>query len=218
MKRRRRNSAFRPKIAKHFMYESGGLDIKGMQGALYVDLKCDGKPITWHESEFQASVISYIDKKYPKLARLCFHVPLELLRAQGHTNAGIFHSLGTRAGVADIVFLKPSGAYHGLVLELKVAPRRPTISQLEFLAAAREHGYAACWTDKYDTALRLIDAYLSLPPRALMRELTASPQEVINELRRHQSTDEAHRHRAQSTQLAVDARAIGARTAAARHG
>lgn len=211
MKRRRR---FLPARARAFVYESGALDMIGMQRALYVDLKCGDAPMKWHESEFQASVVSYIDKKYPKFARLCFHVPLELIR-RDTGNAGIFHALGARAGVADVVFLKPSGAYHGLVMELKVSPRRPTVSQLEFLVAAREHGYAACWTDRYDTALKLIDAYLTLPPRALMRELTASPQEVVNELRSRQSPHEAHRHRTGTTELAVHARANLARTAAA---
>jgi hypothetical protein len=206
-----------PKRARKFVRDDGALDMIAMHRALYVNLNLGAEPLVWRERQFQASVIEYIDKRYPAIGALCFHVPLELLRRDTHS-AGMFHALGARAGVADIVMLKPAGGYHGLVLELKVKPNRPTISQCEFLKAAREQGYAACWSDSYNTILKLIDVYLSLPPRALMRELTPSPEEAIHAIHSsHQSADETHRRSARATHVAVNEGTTRDGATAARH-
>lgn len=195
--RRRRNSPdFRtlPKAAKKWVDGSGAAHLLRDQRALYVNLENDPPtgPIIWRERQMQASIIDYIDKKYPGIGSLCFHVPLELLRREKHT-AGIFHALGARAGVADIILLVPAGAYHGLVLELKVPPRRPSDSQCHFLRSARTAGYAACWCDSINTVMQLIDAYLTLPPRARLAELTPTILEITHELgNRSEVAAEAH--------------------------
>jgi hypothetical protein len=160
-----------PKHAKKWVDGSGAASLLDQQRRLYVNLDLVGEKFKWHERQFQASVISYVDKRYPKVGSLCFHVPLELLRHEGKT-AAMFHALGARSGVADVVMLVPRGAYHGLVLELKVRPRRPTDAQCTFLNAARTNDYASAWTDSYNTSLLLIDSYLSLPPRARLAELS----------------------------------------------
>jgi len=184
MARRRYSRDFRhtPKAAQKWVDGSGAASLLSRQRALYMNLGLDapGGRIIWRERQMQALVIEYIDKKYPQVGSLCFHVPLELLRREKHT-AGMFHALGARAGVADVVLLVPRGAYHGLLIELKVPPRRPTDSQCKFLESARREGYAACWCDSINTVMRLIDAYLTLPQRATLLELMP-PMETFHEL------------------------------------
>ena len=175
MKRRRQQPGLRylPKAARKWVDGSGQDELLTRQHALYLNLELGPEQhIIWRERQFQALVIEYIDKCYPQIGSLCFHVPLELLRREKHT-AGMFHALGARAGVADVVLLVPRGAYHGLLIELKAPPRRPTDSQCTFLEAARREGYAACWSDSINTVLKLLDAYLKLPPRATLAELNA---------------------------------------------
>jgi hypothetical protein len=171
-----------PKAALKWVDGSGQRELIPLQRALYVDLGLGDEQVLWRERQFQALVIEYIDKRYPEIGNLCFHVPLELLRREKNT-AGMFHALGARAGVADVVMLVPRGAYHGFTLELKVPPRRPTLTQCQFLGKAREAGFAACWVDSCNTALKLIDAYLSLPARATLAELTPPPLEAHHEYR-----------------------------------
>jgi hypothetical protein len=186
MKRRRAQPGLRylPKAALKWVDGSGAIDLLPRQHALYLNLGLgQEQQIIWRERQFQALVIEYIDKQYPQIGSLCFHVPLELLRRETHT-AGMFHALGARAGVADVVMLVPRGAYHGLLIELKVPPRRPTDNQIRFLENARAQGYAACWSDSINTVLKLIDAYLKLPPRAELFELIPKPLENIHEFRR----------------------------------
>ena len=187
MKRRRPKPGLRylPKAALKWVDGSGAVDLLPRQHALYLNLGLgpDSAVQTYYERAMQKAVVQYIDNAYPHIGSLCFHVPLELLRRETHT-AGMFHALGARSGVADLVMLVPRGAYHGLVIELKVPPRRPTDNQCKFLELARAQGYAACWSDSLNTVIRLIDVYLKLPPRAELAELTPQPMELNHEYRR----------------------------------
>lgn len=187
MKRRRASPGLRwlPKAALKWVDGSGAIDLIDRQHALYVnfDLGPESATQTYHERAMQKAVVQYVDKCHPQVGSLCFHVPLELLR-RDDKSAGMFHALGARAGVADVVMLVARGAYHGLVIELKAPPRRPTESQCNFLELARAQGYAACWSDSLNTVLKLIDVYLKLPPRATLAELQPTPLEEHHELRR----------------------------------
>lgn len=196
MKRRSTQGLRRlPKAALKWIDGSGAVDLLPRQHALYMNLGLGPEPAaqTYRERAMQKTVVDYIDKCYPQIGSLCFHVPLELLRRETHT-AGMFSALGARAGVADVVMLVPRGAYHGLLVELKVPPRRPTDSQVNFLELARAQGYAACWSDSINTVLKLIDVYLKLPPRATLAELNPQPLEENHELRRStKARRQAHR-------------------------
>lgn len=192
MKRRRNSPGFLPKAAQKWVDGSAAVDLIPRQRALYLNLGIPNEQLCGTERGMQASVIEYIDKRYPAIGPLCFHVPLELLRRETHT-AGMFAALGARAGVADVVMLIPRGAYHGLLIELKVPPRRPTDTQVRFLELARAQGFAACWSDSINTVLKLIDVYLKLPSRALMLELMPKPLEAPHEFRRRtKASPEAH--------------------------
>ena len=193
-RRRRATPGFLPKAALKWVDGSGAVDLIPRQHALYLNLGLgpESSIKTYHERAMQKAVVQYVDAAHPGIGSLCFHVPLELLRRETHT-AGMFHALGARAGVADVVMLVPRGAYHGLVIELKAPPRRPTLSQVTFLEAARANGYAACWSDSLNTVLKLIDVYLTLPPRATLAELSPKPMELPHEHRRRTKAGvEAH--------------------------
>lgn len=195
-RRRARHPGLRwlPKAALRWVDGSGAVDLLARQHALYLnlDLGPESAVLTYHERAMQKAVVQYIDKTHPEVGSLCFHVPLELLR-RDDKSAAIFHSIGARAGVADIVMLVARGAYHGLAIELKAPKRRPTESQCNFLEAARAQGYAACWSDSLNTVLKLIDVYLKLPPRATLAELTPKPLEENHELRhRPETRSQAH--------------------------
>jgi hypothetical protein len=218
MKRRRNSPGFLPKAAQKWVDGSGAIVLVARQQALYVnfDLGPESAVHTYYERAMQKAVVQYIDKRYPAIGNLCFHVPLELLR-RDDKSAGMFHALGARAGVADIVMLVPRGCYHGLVIELKVPRRRPTDNQCRFLESARANGYAACWSDSLNTVLKLIDVYLSLPPRAALAELSSNPVEQPNELSRRTESREADRPGTQSAVLARHEGAAGRGAAGARH-
>ena len=188
MRRRRcRHPGLRwlPKAALKWVDGSGAINLIERQHALYLnlDLGPENATLTYYERAMQKAVVQYIDRVHPEVGSLCFHVPLELLRREDKS-AAMFHSVGARAGVADVVMLVPRGAYHGLVIELKTPTKRPTDSQCTFLEAARKQGYAACWSDSLNTVLKLIDVYLKLPPRAELAELTPPPLGENHELRR----------------------------------
>lgn len=197
MKRKRHMPGFRrlPKHAVQWVDGSGKPDLVERQRALYVNLGLGPEDATrtYYERAMQKAVVQYIDTCYPAVGSLCFHVPLELLR-RDDKSAGMFHALGARAGVADIVMLVARGAYHGLVIELKAPPRRPSESQCHFLESARREGFAACWSDSLNTVLRLIDVYLTLPPRATLAELTPPSLGEHHEFRRRPEVpSETHR-------------------------
>jgi len=208
VRRRRPKPGLRwlPDAARKWIDGSGAVEMIGRQHALYMNLDLGPEPpLVYREQQMQKAIVQYIDKAYPQIGSLCFHVPLELLRRENHT-AGMFHALGARSGVADIVMLVPRGAYHGLVIELKVPPRRPTDSQCNFLELARAQGYAACWSDSINTVIRFIDVYLGLPPRATLAELTPPPLGENHELRRRpKARAKAHRPDPDPTPSAVDA-------------
>ena len=48
---------------------------------------------------------------------------------------------GLKKGVLDVVLLLPRGKYHGLLIEMKVKPNKPTAEQLDFLKHHNNLGY-----------------------------------------------------------------------------
>lgn len=94
------------------------------------------------EEQEQIALISWArlqEQKYPEL-KLLLHVPNGGKRSKAE--AARLKAAGVRAGVPDLFLPIPKGDYHGLWIELKVKPNKPTQNQLLWLGALDAHGYA----------------------------------------------------------------------------
>lgn len=69
---------------------------------------------------------------------------------------------GVKAGVSDIFIPVPKGKYHGLYIEMKVKPNKPTDKQKEFLADMESAGYAAVVCYSADEAIGVTKEYLRI--------------------------------------------------------
>lgn len=67
---------------------------------------------------------------------------------------------GVTAGVPDVQICVPRGTYHGLFIEFKIAPNKPSALQEEMMLNLKEQGYkvAVCYT--LESAIELVDNYL----------------------------------------------------------
>lgn len=81
-------------------------------------------------------------------ARTKSGVPLAAIRAK---------RMGLRAGVSDLVFLRPDGIL--FTLELKSEGGRPTEEQYQFMDDINAAGGYAAWTDSLDRALEILRAW-----------------------------------------------------------
>lgn len=116
------------------------------------------------EDAEQANVIrwaSYQENAWPKLKNL-FHVPNEGKR--GRYAAGTAKAVGLKSGVPDLILDAPSGIYHGLRIEMKVLPNKPTQNQLEWLQRLQQSGYCVAVCYDSESAIQLITQYIKLKP------------------------------------------------------
>lgn len=114
------------------------------------------------EDEEQAAVIAWASLQaaaWPALRNL-YHVPNEGKR--GRAAAGMAKAAGLRSGVPDLVLDFPAGAYHGLRIEMKVHPNRPTAAQRDWLHRLQDAGYLAAVCYSADAARTLITRYIRL--------------------------------------------------------
>ena len=74
--------------------------------------------------------------------------------------AGKRQSLGVLAGVPDLFLPADNGEFHGLYLELKKRPNKPTPEQSEFMEFAASQGYATAVCYSMDEAVAVIEGYL----------------------------------------------------------
>ena len=116
----------------------------------------------FEEDQFQTALVQHIElRKVPGLvywhtvnssklggARTKSGVPLAAIRAK---------RMGLRAGVSDLVFLRPDGIL--FTLELKSKGGRPTEEQHQFMADINAAGGYAAWTDSLDRALEILKAW-----------------------------------------------------------
>lgn len=69
---------------------------------------------------------------------------------------------GLKSGVSDLSIAVRRGGYAGLWLELKHGDNEPTKEQYLWLAGMLEEGYYADWCAGSETAIKIIEWYLSL--------------------------------------------------------
>lgn len=76
--------------------------------------------------------------------------------------AGNLKAEGVKAGVLDIFLPVPRGGFHGLFIEMKVKPNKPTTEQKEFQAAVELQGYATVVCYSWVEAAMSIKRYMNL--------------------------------------------------------
>lgn len=105
---------------------------------------------------------------YPDL-EVMFAIPNGGLRDK--ITAARLKAEGVKAGVCDIFLPVPiidnKTLYHGLFLELKKKGEYPKKIQYEFRDKMQKYGYAATWSDNYESAKQIISSYLATRKRML---------------------------------------------------
>lgn len=110
------------------------------------------------EDRLQIAVMSYIRLQYPNA--LAIHVGNE--RKTSPMAGALLKRKGVMAGVSDILIFTPNKHHHGLCIELKIKPNKPTDSQLEFMRRMSiecKWGSAVCYT--LEQAIAVINLYFN---------------------------------------------------------
>lgn len=123
------------------------------------------------EHQMQVAVVREFRRKYPHLARLLFAIPngakvTVIQRDNGESFSPERVRLveeGMTSGVPDLQLCVARGEWHGLFVELKIHPNRPSTAQVEQMALLTAEGYCCQigWTE--DQCLQILDDYLALP-------------------------------------------------------
>lgn len=117
------------------------------------------------ENQHQAFVIKWsqqaaIRRKWPELC-LLFHIPNErICSAQQGAN---LKRMGVKRGVPDLCLPVARGIYQGLFIEMKTKTGTPTEDQKWWGERLKEQGYMWDVCKGWESAVRLLEAYLSLP-------------------------------------------------------
>ena len=114
------------------------------------------------EDDLQAALVQHIElRKVPGL--VFWHTPNSSKLGGARTRSGVplaavrAKRLGLRAGVSDLVFLRPDGIMFSL--ELKSKGGRPSDEQYQFMDDVNAAGGYAAWTDDLDRALAILAAW-----------------------------------------------------------
>ena len=110
------------------------------------------------EAEVQRAVAEYMDAS-PFYRSFWFHPPQE--RWEGR-HAKILARAGVKAGIPDILVVRPSGAFSGLALELKRPKAPPSAvppAQRAWLRTFDQCGWATCVARGVDEALAVLQWY-----------------------------------------------------------
>jgi hypothetical protein len=108
------------------------------------------------ESKLQIAVGGYLKLQYPKVVWL--HPPNEGARTKYERY--LAKQLGLKAGASDMIILHPNKHFHGLIIELKIAPNKPTPLQNHFLLQLQNVGYSCHVVYTFDDAKSIIDDYM----------------------------------------------------------
>lgn len=112
------------------------------------------------EAKEQAALISWAElmrTRYPELG-LLFHIPNG--GSRNKAEAANLKREGVKAGVPDLFLPVSRGGKHGLFIEMKVKPNKPTAAQVSWLheLVSQDYETAVCysWAD----AAKVIELYL----------------------------------------------------------
>ena len=106
------------------------------------------------------SVIYYDWVKKHKLDNIIYHIANE--RKDGWFASNLLKRKGVKAGVFDYCIDAARNGYHGLKIEIKIHPNKPSKVQIQFQKDVTKEGYLAiiCWS--YDEAIEETIDYLGL--------------------------------------------------------
>ncbi|HBR31933.1 MAG TPA: VRR-NUC domain-containing protein [Clostridiales bacterium] len=115
-----------------------------------------------YEADEQAALFDWAEvmsKTYPEL-ELLHHIPNGGSRHP--KEAANLKRQGVKAGVPDICLPVPRCGYHGLYVEIKVKPNKPTEEQLKWLKNLYKQGYDVCICYSWFSAKTKIESYLGV--------------------------------------------------------
>lgn len=111
------------------------------------------------ENQEQKRLMKWIQTYHPELWEVCFHVPNERKRSGRQIGDAI--AMGLRSGVPDVFIDHPSGAYHGLRIELKRSDGgKLSQPQRKWLERLNARGYLAVCCHGFEEAKKVIEEYL----------------------------------------------------------
>ena len=120
------------------------------------------------ENQHQMAVVKWsqqtsIRERWPEL-KLLFHIPNE--RKCTPQQGRILKLMGVKSGVPDLFLPAPRGKYHGLWIEMKTPDGTATEDQKWWGRQLMAQGYAWEISHGWESAVRVLEWYLSLPAEA----------------------------------------------------
>ena len=110
------------------------------------------------EHELQKNAISYFRLVYPKYSINLFAIPNAGKRSP--RGGKWMKDEGLTAGVSDLFLALPVGRFHGMFIEMKIHPNKPTDSQIKFQEAMRKRGYEAVICYSIDEFMTVVHNYI----------------------------------------------------------
>ena len=111
-----------------------------------------------YEDNLQMACVSWFRLQYPKYRKYLFHIP-----NGGRRNireAARLKKMGTMAGVSDLMLAVPRRNSHGLFIELKIKPNKPTKAQNIFMDNMIKMLYNCKVVYSFDDFKSVINEYL----------------------------------------------------------
>ena len=116
------------------------------------------------EAKHQQAVFKWaaqpsIRSRWPELA-LLHHIKNET--TEGVKQVAVDKAIGVKKGVPDLCLPVPRGKYHSLYVEMKTETGRTSDAQEWWIEKLNEQGNFAGVCHGYESAIRVIERYLSL--------------------------------------------------------
>lgn len=108
------------------------------------------------EEILQIAIADYLRLQYPNV--LWWHTANE--RQTSPQRGAKLKRMGVKAGVPDILIFEFIGLIHGLAIELKIKPNKPTKNQLQVLEDLKYRDWKTAVCYNFDEAKKIIDEYL----------------------------------------------------------
>lgn len=111
------------------------------------------------EHRLQCSCVKWFRLAYPKHRHNLFAVPNGGYRTK--TTASKMKAEGALSGVADLILLLPSGAYHALCIEIKTDKGRQSEAQKEWQELIVLDGYKYVVVRSIEEFIKVVTDYLN---------------------------------------------------------